>query len=144
MGGMYKDLVSGNEVTFNIIDDLHFTLTYDSPNYALMTNRADRRGHFCGVCWFVADHYMSQFHPDYANAADPGEGDQGRGRRELEGTVQRQDQHAHQPGAPVYRSVAVGLVERLADSLRAKPLLLPGRPRRQPASLRGRLHEAQG
>ncbi len=70
LGGMYKDLVSGNEVTFNIIDDLHFTLTYDSPNYALMTNRADRRGHFCGVCWFVADHYMSQFHPDYANAAD--------------------------------------------------------------------------
>ena len=70
LGGMYKDLVSGNEVTFNIIDDLHFSLTYDSPNYALMTNRADRRGHFCGVCWFVADHYMSQFHPDYANAAD--------------------------------------------------------------------------
>ena len=67
---MYKDLVTGNEVEFNIIDDLHFTLTYDSPNYALMTNRADRRGHFCGVCWFVADHYMSQFHPDYANAAD--------------------------------------------------------------------------
>ena len=70
LGGMYKDLVSGNEVEFNIIDDLHFSLTYDSPNYALMTNRADRRGHFCGVCWFVADHYMSQFHPDYANAAD--------------------------------------------------------------------------
>ena len=70
LGGMYKDLVSGNEVEFNVIDDLHFSLTYDSPNYALMTNRADRRGHFCGVCWFVADHYMSQFHPDYANAAD--------------------------------------------------------------------------
>lgn len=70
LGGMYKDLVSGNEVTFNVIDDLHFTLTYDSPNYALMTNRADRRGHFCGVCWFVADHYMKQFHPDHANAAD--------------------------------------------------------------------------
>ena len=70
LGGMYKDLVSGNEVVFNIIDDLNFTLTYESPNYALMTNRADRRGHFCGVCWFVADHYMSQFHPDYANAAD--------------------------------------------------------------------------
>ena len=70
LGGMYEDLVSGNEVEFNIIDDLHFTLTYDSPNYALMTNRADRRGHFCGVCWFVADHYMKQFHPDHANAAD--------------------------------------------------------------------------
>lgn len=70
LGGMYKDLVSGNEVEFNVIDDLHFSLTYDSPNYALMTNRADRRGHFCGVCWFVADHYMKQFHPDHANAAD--------------------------------------------------------------------------
>ena len=70
LGGMYTDLVSGKEVTFNIIDDLNFTLTYDSPNYALMTNRADRRGHFCGVCWFVADHYMKQFHPDHANAAD--------------------------------------------------------------------------
>ena len=70
LGAMYEDLVSGNEVEFNIIDDLHFTLTYDSPNYALMTNRADRRGHFCGVCWFVADHYMKQFHPDHANAAD--------------------------------------------------------------------------
>ena len=70
LGAMYTDLVSGNEVTFNIIDDLNFTLTYDSPNYALMTNRADRRGHFCGVCWFVADHYMKQFHPDHANAAD--------------------------------------------------------------------------
>ena len=70
LGGMYEDLVSGNEVKFNIIDDLHFTLTYDSPNYALMTNRADRRGHFCGVCWFVADHYMKQFHPDHADAAD--------------------------------------------------------------------------
>ncbi|MCY4528966.1 MAG: ABC transporter substrate-binding protein [Chloroflexi bacterium] len=70
LGGMYEDLVSGNEVEFNIIDDLHFSLTYDSPNYALMTNRADRRGHFCGVCWFVADQYMKQFHPDHANAAD--------------------------------------------------------------------------
>ncbi len=70
LGGMYEDLVSGNEVTFNVIDDLHFSLKYDSPNYALMTNRADRRGHFCGVCWFVADQYMKQFHPDHANAAD--------------------------------------------------------------------------
>ena len=144
LGGMYKDLVSGNEVEFNVIDDLHFSLTYDSPNYALMTNRADRRGHFCGVCWFVADHYMKQFHPDHANAADLEKAIKDAGAEKLDGTVQPHDQHARESGAPVDRSVAAGLGERLANTLRAEPLLLPGRPRRQPASLHGRLHEDQG
>ena len=113
LGGMYKDLVSGNEVEFNIIDDLHFSLTYDSPNYALMTNRADRRGHFCGVCWFVADHYMKQFHPDHANAADLAKAISAAGAENWTGLFSRMTNMHENPEHP---SIAPWQLDWVSDS----------------------------
>jgi len=70
---IYKDAITGKVVTFNVVDDLTWTLTYDSPMYTLFEGK-QQRGMRCkgggNQCWFAPKHFLSQFHPTYADPAD--------------------------------------------------------------------------
>jgi len=68
--GSMKDLVTGNVVKFNVVDDWTWTLTFDSPQFTLMENREGRRNHDCGSCWFASKEYYEQYHPKYADASE--------------------------------------------------------------------------
>ena len=66
----WLDSVTGNIVKFAVVDDLHWTLTFDSPDYILMEGEV-RPGSNCTsfyYCFYSPSHYMKQFHQDYADA----------------------------------------------------------------------------
>ena len=67
----FRDPVTDNVVDFAIIDDLRWTLTYDTPVYNLFELRSTpsswcAKGSFAYHC----PPYMKQFHPKYADPAE--------------------------------------------------------------------------
>jgi peptide/nickel transport system substrate-binding protein len=61
-----RDPVTDNPVRWTKVDDLNFTLTFDSPVYNIMESRMNR-GSICtigGMCWFTPKHHVSQFMPE--------------------------------------------------------------------------------
>ncbi len=68
----WLDSVTGEIVEFAVVDDLNWTLTWDSPDFILMEGEV-RPGSRCTsfyFCFYTAAHYMKQFHEDYADAAE--------------------------------------------------------------------------
>ena len=66
----WLDSVTGNIVKFAVIDDLHWSLSFDTPDYLLMEGEV-RPGSNCTsfyYCFYSPSHYMKQFHQDYADA----------------------------------------------------------------------------
>ena len=66
----FRDAVTGNAVTFNIIDEYTFTITYDTANFTLMQNRSaptsDCRPN--NYCMYASD-FMRKYHKNYISAA---------------------------------------------------------------------------
>lgn len=70
--GSIKDPVTGNIVAFNKVDDLNFTLSFDSPNFTFMESGRFRQGQMCTrahACMYEPFHYSKKFHPKYADPA---------------------------------------------------------------------------
>jgi len=67
----WLDGITGNIVKFAVIDDTHFTLTWDTPDFILMEGevRAGTRCTSFYFCFYSPAHYMKQFHEDYADPA---------------------------------------------------------------------------
>ncbi len=66
----WLDSVTGNIVKFAVVDDLHWSLTFDSPDFILMEGEV-RPGSNCTsfyYCFYSPSKYMKQFHEDYADA----------------------------------------------------------------------------
>ncbi len=69
---LYLDLVTGSPVKWTPVDDWTFTLSFDTPNYTLITGKS-LRGSICypgSFCWFAPRHYYEKYHPEYADAAE--------------------------------------------------------------------------
>ena len=67
----WRDPVTDNPVEFAVVDDLHFTLTSDTPNWPLMETRVVNRW-WCAKglwAWFCPP-YMKDFHVKYADPAN--------------------------------------------------------------------------
>lgn len=70
--GQWIDPVTGNIVKFAVVDDLNWTLTWDTPNFILMEGEV-RPGMRCTsfyFCFYAPEHHLKQWHEDYADAAD--------------------------------------------------------------------------
>ena len=68
----WLDSVTGNIVKFAVIDDLNWTLTWDSPDFILMEGEV-RPGDRCTsfyFCFYASAIYLKPFHEDYADAAE--------------------------------------------------------------------------
>jgi len=64
--GEFKDPITGNMFTFAVVDDLWFTLTFDSPFY----NFKEDESHFWGsrctiISFYCPKHRLMQYHPDF-------------------------------------------------------------------------------
>ena len=60
----WLDSVTGNIVEFAVVDDLHWSLSFDTPDYILMEGEV-RPGSNCTsfyYCFYSPSHYMKQFH----------------------------------------------------------------------------------
>ena len=69
--GTVKDPVTGNVVAFNKVDDLNFTLSFDSPYFTFLEGARFRQGQGCTrthACIYEPFHYSQSFHPKYADA----------------------------------------------------------------------------
>jgi len=64
----YRDPVTDNPVTFGIVDDVTWTMTFDTPVYTLFEDRSLPRS-WCAKGSFVmyCPPYLRQFHPKYAD-----------------------------------------------------------------------------
>ena len=67
----FRDPVTDNVVDFAVVDDTHWTITYDTPNFNLFESRSTpsswcAKGSFAYHC----PPYMKQFHPKYADPAE--------------------------------------------------------------------------
>ena len=70
--GQWIDPVTGNIVSFAVVDDLNWTLTWDTPNFILMEGEV-RPGMRCTsfyFCFYAPEHYLKKWHEDYADPAD--------------------------------------------------------------------------
>ena len=68
--GAIKDPITGNVVQFNKIDDLTFSLSFDSPFFTFLEAGRFRQGQGCTAthaCIFEPFHYSQKFHPKYAD-----------------------------------------------------------------------------
>ncbi|MDE2715454.1 MAG: ABC transporter substrate-binding protein, partial [Chloroflexota bacterium] len=71
--GTVKDPVTGNVVAFNKVDDLNFTLSFDSPYFTFMEGGRFRQGQHCTrthACMYEPFHYSQRFHPKYADPTE--------------------------------------------------------------------------
>jgi peptide/nickel transport system substrate-binding protein len=67
----YLDPITGNSPTFNVVNDNEFSIDFDSPHYQFMVQLRHTRSMDCRFkCFFSPKHYMKEFHPKYADAAD--------------------------------------------------------------------------
>jgi len=67
----FLDPITGNNPTFEVVDDQSFNIIWDSPHYQFMTQLRHTRSYDCRFkCFFSPKHYMKQFHPGYADPAD--------------------------------------------------------------------------
>ena len=68
----YRDAITNNEVSFNVVDDATFTLTFDTPSFTLTDGKA-QRGYWSsgngGFSWYAPKHFLAEFHPDHSTAA---------------------------------------------------------------------------
>ena len=68
----YLDKITGNPAKFNLIDDYTWTLTFDSPNYTILEEKANII-HLCygsmSECYYTPAHYSKNYHPDYITKA---------------------------------------------------------------------------
>ena len=71
----WYDKVSGNRVKFAVVDDLHWSLTFETPDFSLMEALSTGNEACTSFCWWGASHYLKPYHEDYASAADIHEGD---------------------------------------------------------------------
>ena len=62
----YRDPVTGNRMVVTILDDTHFTFSFDTPVFDLMEGRIADADCF-GWCFYTPDTYSRQFHPKYAD-----------------------------------------------------------------------------
>ncbi len=66
-----KDQVTGNWCKFDVIDDTHWTYTYDTPYYLLLEGEAGSRlFQYCRTWCIYASDYVRQFVPGYADSAE--------------------------------------------------------------------------
>ena len=68
----YRDAITDNEVSFNVVDDTTFTLTFDTPSFTLTDGKAQRgywRSGNGGFSWYAPKHFLAEFHPDHSTAA---------------------------------------------------------------------------
>lgn len=68
----YRDAITNNEVSFNVVDDTTFTLTFDTPSFTLTDGKAQRgywRSGRGGFSWYAPKHFLAEFHPDHSTAA---------------------------------------------------------------------------
>jgi peptide/nickel transport system substrate-binding protein len=73
MDRTYTDKVTGNDVAFNVVDDLNWTLTFDTANFSPLEEKGNRLGYCAGgvdECYYVASHVAKTFHPKFAAPAD--------------------------------------------------------------------------
>jgi len=66
------DSVTGNLVKFAVVDDEHWTLNWDTPDFTLMEGEV-RPGSRCTsfyFCFYSPSAYMKQFHEDFASPDD--------------------------------------------------------------------------
>ena len=71
--GTVKDPVTGNVVAFNKVDDLSFTLSFDSPYFTFLEGGRFRQGQHCTrthACMYEPFHYSQRFHPKYADPTE--------------------------------------------------------------------------
>ena len=60
----------GSPVTMERVDDYTVSYTFDFPNTLFLTELTFRDGADRTIAAFLPGHYMSQFHPDYADAGE--------------------------------------------------------------------------
>ena len=68
----FLDSVTGNVLKFAVVDDQHWTITFDTPNFILMEGEV-RAGATCSpssFCFYTPTHYAKKFHPKYADAQE--------------------------------------------------------------------------
>ncbi|MYD50291.1 MAG: hypothetical protein F4W93_02240 [Dehalococcoidia bacterium] len=68
----YRDAITNNEVSFNVVDDSTFTLTFDTPSFTLTDGKSQRgywRSGRGGFSWYAPKHFLAEFHPDHSTAA---------------------------------------------------------------------------
>ena len=68
----YRDAITDNEVSFNVVDDTTFTLTFDTPSFTLTDGKSQRgywRSGNGGFSWYAPKHFLAEFHPDHSTAA---------------------------------------------------------------------------
>ena len=73
---IFSDPVTGNRPKFKILDDLTWSLTFESPNYTVIESKegamaSGSKG--CGgsyLCFYSAAHIYKRYHPRYAASGD--------------------------------------------------------------------------
>ena len=68
----YRDAITNNEVSFNVVDDSTFTLTFDTPSFTLTDGKSQRgywRSGRGGFSWYAPKHFLAEFHPDHSTPA---------------------------------------------------------------------------
>ena len=70
LASQWYDDVTGNAVKFGVVDDLHWTLSFDTPAFNLMEDETPGQEHCKSFCWWGATQYLKPFHEDYASGAD--------------------------------------------------------------------------
>jgi len=71
IGATYRDAVTDNPVKFTSIDDVTYTLSFDTPSFTLTDGKSQRGYWNCGrggFCWHAPKHFLTAYHPDYASA----------------------------------------------------------------------------
>ena len=71
LSSKYKDAITGKPMKWAAVDDLKWTLTFDSPNYLMFVSNPFGDGLDCIGGGYACDvKYSSQFHKKYADPAD--------------------------------------------------------------------------
>lgn len=65
-----KDIITGNPVQFEMIDDTHFRVSFDTPNFVFLEGKFSGTQYVRGSAWFAHKPWASQWVPKYN---DPGE-----------------------------------------------------------------------
>jgi len=67
----YLDPITANLVKFTVIDDVTFSLSFDTPYATFVEATYGTRGSGCsGVCFYSPKHHYAKLHPDFANSAE--------------------------------------------------------------------------
>ena len=137
----YRDPVTGNDVKWSKIDDLNFSLTFDSPVYNIMESRMNR-GPDCWInamCWYSPKHFLTQFMPEYAGQAKIDAMMKEMDFAEYNDFWNQNTYSFYNPDSPCARAWCLELYDALYYwHINPQPLLLGLRPGGEPASVPGR------